>query len=424
MLVVMSMVQMLDEHWPEKLERERITARLGPTLAADLYPTGSWRDHPPITNEVPITAPNQILPDVPPDESQNGFGPPAAAAPRTISPRRQAHRPHALRRLRARCESRLEPVGRLRRPHRQRPRHALERHAPRAADSPTSGTRPASRRLACTCRSHGARAAADRRRPQRTCRLGIHRPLRRHAGSVRRAHQRAGPGPGAGRHLAPHRARAGDDPCSRLARCHRRCGAHRTRPRDHPADPRREAHHRAEVERVRSAVGGLSASCYEPGDGLGAVSRRARAHWWAPTQNVVYADDQGHIGYQAVGYIPLRPGGLAGVPIADEQHEWQGFIGFDQLPSASDPPDGLLATANARVTPNPNPPTTPVAGAPVQNAPHVSGTPNTEHRTPQTPEPVRARRPESGRPVRNSRSSGAIRTATSASGSGSCRRTT
>jgi penicillin amidase len=47
MLVVMSMVQMLDEHWPEKLERERITARLGSTLAADLYPTGSWRDHPP-----------------------------------------------------------------------------------------------------------------------------------------------------------------------------------------------------------------------------------------------------------------------------------------------------------------------------------------------------------------------------------------
>src|SRR5581483_6298668 len=35
MLVVLSMVQMLDEHWPDKLERERITARLGPALAAD-----------------------------------------------------------------------------------------------------------------------------------------------------------------------------------------------------------------------------------------------------------------------------------------------------------------------------------------------------------------------------------------------------
>jgi penicillin amidase len=97
--------------------------------------------------------------------------------------------------------------------------------------------------------------------------------------------------------------------------------------------------------------------------------RAALSNWWAPTQNVVYADDQGHIGYQAVGSIPLRPGGLAGVPISDEQHEWKGFIAFDQLPSAFDPPGGLLATANARVTPNPNSPTTPVAGAPVQNAP-------------------------------------------------------
>lgn len=73
MLVTMSMVQMLDEHWPEKLERERITARLGSTLAADLYPTGSWRDRPPITTEAPITAPQQNIPDVPLDESQDGI---------------------------------------------------------------------------------------------------------------------------------------------------------------------------------------------------------------------------------------------------------------------------------------------------------------------------------------------------------------
>src|SRR5581483_1935451 len=73
MLVAMSMVQLLDEHWPEKLDRERITARLGPTLAADLYPTGSWRDHPPISTELPLTAPQQNIPDVPLDESQTGI---------------------------------------------------------------------------------------------------------------------------------------------------------------------------------------------------------------------------------------------------------------------------------------------------------------------------------------------------------------
>jgi penicillin G amidase len=106
--------------------------------------------------------------------------------------------------------------------------------------------------------------------------------------------------------------------------------------------------------------------------------RAALSTWWAPTQNVVYADDQGHIGYQAVGYIPLRPNGLAGVPIADQQHEWQGFIPFDQLPSVFDPPDGVLATANARVTPNPNPAVAPVAGAPVPTAP----TPQPDTQTP------------------------------------------
>jgi penicillin G amidase len=72
--------------------------------------------------------------------------------------------------------------------------------------------------------------------------------------------------------------------------------------------------------------------------------------WSWPTQNVVYSDDQGHIAYHAVGRIPLRPGGLIGVPIQDVQHEWQGYIPFDSMPGAFDPPSGFLATANSRVT--------------------------------------------------------------------------
>ncbi len=72
--------------------------------------------------------------------------------------------------------------------------------------------------------------------------------------------------------------------------------------------------------------------------------------WSWPTQNVVYSDDQGHIAYQAVGRVPLRPAGLAGVPIRDATHEWQGYIPFDQMPNAVDPPSGFLATANSRVT--------------------------------------------------------------------------
>ena len=77
--------------------------------------------------------------------------------------------------------------------------------------------------------------------------------------------------------------------------------------------------------------------------------------WCWPTQNLVYSDDQGHIAYQAVGRIPLRPLGLKGVPIRFEpsaraNNDWQGYIPFGQMPAAFDPPAGFLATANARVT--------------------------------------------------------------------------
>jgi penicillin amidase len=81
----------------------------------------------------------------------------------------------------------------------------------------------------------------------------------------------------------------------------------------------------------------------------------ALAQWCWPTQNVVYSDDQGHIAYHAVGRVPLRPAGLQAFPITDARHEWQGYIPFDGLPSAFDPPAGFLATANARVTTDKSP---------------------------------------------------------------------
>jgi len=76
----------------------------------------------------------------------------------------------------------------------------------------------------------------------------------------------------------------------------------------------------------------------------------ALKQWCWPTQNVVYADDQGHIGYHAVGRMPIRPGGISSIPIGDAKHEWQSYIPFDDLPNAFDPPSGFLATANSRVT--------------------------------------------------------------------------
>jgi penicillin amidase len=87
----------------------------------------------------------------------------------------------------------------------------------------------------------------------------------------------------------------------------------------------------------------------------------ALGNWCWPTQNVVYSDDQGHIAYHAVGRVPMRPAGLVGIPIQDTSHEWGGqftrsrlnpdvYIPFDAMPKAFDPPSGLLATANSRVT--------------------------------------------------------------------------
>jgi penicillin amidase len=96
--------------------------------------------------------------------------------------------------------------------------------------------------------------------------------------------------------------------------------------------------------------------------------RAAMAHFGGPPQNAVYGDTQGNIGYQAVGKVPLRPNGLAGMPIADFNHDWQGFIPFEQMPSVYNPPGGILATANSRVTPENDPqPLTLNWGAPYRN---------------------------------------------------------
>ena len=81
----------------------------------------------------------------------------------------------------------------------------------------------------------------------------------------------------------------------------------------------------------------------------------ALSNWIWPTQNVVYSDDQGHIAYHAVGWIPMRPAGLVDVPIDDSAHEWRGYIPFAGLPGVADPPSGFLATANSRVTTDKSP---------------------------------------------------------------------
>jgi penicillin G amidase len=82
--------------------------------------------------------------------------------------------------------------------------------------------------------------------------------------------------------------------------------------------------------------------------------KNAFAQLPAPGQNVVYADVDGHIGYHTTGHIPIRTAGDGSLPVsgADDQHEWKGYIPFDKLPSVYDPPSGILATANSRISPD------------------------------------------------------------------------
>jgi penicillin G amidase len=82
--------------------------------------------------------------------------------------------------------------------------------------------------------------------------------------------------------------------------------------------------------------------------------RRAFAQLDAPGQNVVYADVDGNIGYQTTGKIPIRAAGDGSLAVsgADNAHEWTSYIPFEQLPSIYNPPSGIIGTANGRITPD------------------------------------------------------------------------
>lgn len=81
---------------------------------------------------------------------------------------------------------------------------------------------------------------------------------------------------------------------------------------------------------------------------LGAMNR-----WGAPSENQVYADVEGNIGYKPAGLMPIRKNydGLLPVP-GDGRYEWHGFYDMDQLPVQYNPESGYVATANAMSLPS------------------------------------------------------------------------
>jgi penicillin amidase len=71
LLVSLIMSQDLSTEFPQKMNREALSARLPADLLADMYPVGSWRDHPPMQPPVDLTAPTDSIEQIPLDRTQS-----------------------------------------------------------------------------------------------------------------------------------------------------------------------------------------------------------------------------------------------------------------------------------------------------------------------------------------------------------------
>jgi penicillin amidase len=341
----MMMVDMLDTHWYTKLSRERIAAKLhNAKLESDLYPVGSWRDHPPTGELLDLSKPHPAPPGTPDDEDDE------------------------------RTETRAVPGTDL--------RSLRELLGPSACD----GCTPGSNNWVVA----GAHTASGKPLLSNDMHLSLTEPNIWYMADLRAPgfHAAGVTLPGMPFVIAGHNehvawgftALYGDvqdlyietldgkgnfkvaDGSWRPLGVDRETihvrgrgdVTYEVRLSDHgplldplfTRDGRAIALKWALYDTTRNSIPLFAINTANNwADFLTALSQ-----WCWPTQNVVYADDQGHIGYHAVGVIPLRPAGIANTPIADTAHEWQGYIPFDDLPNAFDPPSGFLATANARVT--------------------------------------------------------------------------
>jgi len=343
-LVALNLVQTLSLDFPTKLTREKIEARLhSPILIDDLYPVGSWRDHPPVSTTPDITAP-QVVPQIPLDPSQTSVRPSV----------------EDLLRL-----QRLLPSIRV---------PDCDDCAPGSNNWVVSGAHSITGKPLLSNDMHldhtipdtwyEAQLAAGNFNVAGLTLPGVPFVIAGHNSSIAwgftlmyadlqdvYVEQTDG---------NAYKTAQGWQPFQRDHEViHVRGG------RDVTLDVLRTDHGPVITPLLphEKRTLALRWTLYDPATvtlpfyQLDSAQnwdqfRAALANFGGAPENVVYADTEGDIGYQATGKIPMRPHGLTGVPITDANHEWQGYISFDQLPSVYNPPGGILATANSRVTPD------------------------------------------------------------------------
>lgn len=117
-----------------------------------------------------------------------------------------------------------------------------------------------------------------------------------------------------------------------------------------------EARHRAyALKWVGTAAGGAG---YLPALKLARTKnwtefRAAVANYKIPSENLVYADREGNIGWIAAGQAPIRNGwtGLFPVPGESGKYEWSGFLPSTENPATYNPARHFVATANHDILP-------------------------------------------------------------------------
>ena len=282
----------------------------------------------------------------------------------------------AARAARSRRRHRLQLLGGRRRAQLDRSAAAGQRPAPR--DQPARHldadraalSRDHQRLHPRRLRLHVLRRARRDHRPQRRHRLGLHQPRsRRHrplprADRGRRAGSRTARPSRSTLRTETIKVRGGDDFDLQI-----RETAHGPLLSDvsHGAEHRRRQ--RADRDdqpgdRGNGYAVALQWTALQPTTTADAVLGLNRASNWdefraaasdfaVPAQNMVYADREGHIGYQAPGLVPIRKSGNDGAMPAEgwlSANDWTGdYIPFDGLPNVLDPEEGFIVTANQAV---------------------------------------------------------------------------